>query len=92
MVMANALAVRIGALEQNDADQIVALLAQVGLPVRYRLNDPEAFYDHFFLDKKSQRGRLRFVLPDGAIGTHRIRDGISRDDLLSVLATFKGAS
>jgi 3-dehydroquinate synthase len=92
IVMANALAVRIGVLGAEDADRIAALLARAGLPVRYDVADPEAFYDRFFLDKKSRKGRLRFVLPDGAIGTHRIRDDIDRADVLAVLATFKGSA
>jgi 3-dehydroquinate synthase len=88
MVMANALAVRLGVLAPDEADRIERLLARNGLPTRYTIADVEAFYDHFFLDKKSHGGRIRFILPDGAIGTHRIRDDIDRDLLLEVLAGF----
>ncbi len=88
MVMANALAVRLGALSEEASERITRLLERNGLPTRYRVADPEAFYEHFFLDKKSRAGRIRFVLPDGAIGTHRIRDDIDRDVLLEVLRGF----
>ena len=88
MVMANALAVRLGALSEEASERITRLLERNGLPTHYTVADPEAFYEHFFLDKKSRAGRIRFVLPDGAIGTHRIRDDIDRESLLTVLATF----
>ncbi|WP_457608213.1 3-dehydroquinate synthase [Nitratifractor sp.] len=88
MVMANALAVRLGLLSRGEAEAIRELLERNGLPVHYRIEDPDAFYDHFFLDKKSAGGRVKFILPGGSIGTHTMRDDIDPEVVRDVLREF----
>ncbi|WP_456431131.1 3-dehydroquinate synthase [Nitratifractor sp.] len=90
MVMANELAVELGLLGRAEADRIRALLERYGLPVRYRVEDPEAFYEHFFLDKKTAGGKVKFILPGGSIGTHTMRDDVDPDLVRRVLARFGG--
>ncbi len=88
MVMANALAVEMRLLSSDAARAIVALLERNGLPTHYTVKDVDAFYEHFFLDKKSRAGRIRFVLPDGEIGTHRLEDAVDAQVVKQVLASF----
>jgi 3-dehydroquinate synthase len=88
MVMANELAVDLGLLSREEAERIRRLLERWKLPVRYPLKDPEEFYEHFFLDKKSSRGRIKFILPGGAIGTHLIRDDVPPERVKGVLERF----
>ena len=88
MVMANELAVELGLLSREEAERIRRLLERWKLPVHYPLQDPEEFYEHFFLDKKSSRGRIKFILPGGAIGSHLIRDDVPSGTVKRVLARF----
>ena len=91
MVMANALAVELDLLSSAEAEEIEALLKRNGLPTRYTVRDTEAFYNHFFLDKKSRAGAIRFVLPSGEIGTHTFRDAVDETHVKHVLAQFEDA-
>ena len=90
MVMANELAVRLGLLSRKEADEIRELLERYDLPVDYPVEDVDAFYEHFFLDKKSARGKIKFILPGGEIGTHVIRDDVDESLVKEVLASFGG--
>ena len=90
MVMANSLAVKLNLFEQDDANRVKALLEKNGLPTDYKIKDVDDFYEHFFLDKKSNRGKISFILPNGSIGTHIIRDDISEDIVKETLLEFKG--
>jgi 3-dehydroquinate synthase len=91
IVMANVLAVALGLLSQEEADAIHTLLEANGLPVTYDIKDIDAFYDHFYLDKKSDRGAITFVLPGGRIGTHARRKEIDAAVVKDALRTFGGA-
>jgi len=91
MVMANELAVELGLLSRKEAERIRGLLERWGLPTDYRIEDSEAFYRHFFLDKKSAGGRIKFILPGGEIGTHTMRDDIDKATILTVLKRFGAA-
>jgi 3-dehydroquinate synthase len=91
MVMADELAVELGLLSREEAERIRRLLEKWGLPVDYPVEDPDAFYDHFFLDKKSAGGKVKFILPGGGIGSHAMRDDIPRERVLRVLERFGGA-
>ena len=88
MVMANALAVRVGLLSQDEADEIKTLLEKYNLPTSYKIKDIESFYEKFFLDKKSIAGELKFILPNGAIGTHIIKKDINKELLMDTLKEF----
>ncbi len=91
MVMANTLAVELGLLPEREAQAIVQLLEHNGLPTTYPLADIDAFYDHFYLDKKSTNGAITFVLPDGGIGTHTRRNDIDEATVKRALRAFGGA-
>ena len=87
MVMANELAKRVGLLSDEEAKRIQRLLERYDLPTCYPIKDPEAFYSHFFLDKKSFDKKITFVLPKG-IGDFLITDEIEKEDILAVLREF----
>ncbi|BCD60197.1 MULTISPECIES: 3-dehydroquinate synthase [unclassified Nitratiruptor] len=88
MVMANELAVKTGLLSREDAEKIKNLLQRYNLPVCYEVKDPEDFYEHFFLDKKTQNDTIKFVLPKG-IGDFVITDTIKKDQIIDVLREFE---
>ncbi|MRI83034.1 MAG: 3-dehydroquinate synthase [Nitratiruptor sp.] len=87
MVMANNLAMRLGLLEPQEAEAIEDLLKRYDLPTRYKVANPEAFYQRFFLDKKSTNRQIAFVLPKG-IGDFTIKRGIDREDVMATLKEF----
>jgi 3-dehydroquinate synthase len=91
MVMANALAVELGLLAPGEAERIRKLLERWKLPVSYPVREAEAFYRHFFLDKKSAQGKIKFILPGGGIGSHAIRDDIDESTVVGVLRRFGAA-
>lgn len=87
MVMANALAVELGLLGQEEANSIKALLESADLPTRYVIKDVDDFYEHFFLDKKSAKGSIKFILPDG-MGNHKIISDVDENIVKKVLSMF----
>ncbi len=87
MVMANALAVRLGLMDEEEAYAVEALLRRYDLPTNYAIEDVEAFYARFYLDKKSANDTIAFVLPKG-IGDHTIRRDIDAETVKSVLRGF----
>ncbi len=88
IIMANALALELGLLEESEAHRVMNLLQNNGLPTAYLIKDVEQFYEHFFLDKKSNRGKIKFILPNGALGTHVMRDDIEANVVKKVLRRF----
>ncbi len=87
MVMANALAVELGMFTQDEADRVKLLLQKASLPTRYVIQDVDDFYEHFFLDKKSAKGSIKFILPQG-LGNHKIVSDVDVDIVKKVLRTF----
>jgi len=87
MVMANALAVKLNMMTQEEADLIKKLLEKYDIPTEYIIKDVEDFYEHFFLDKKSLDDKIKFILPVG-IGDVKMPDDISKEDVISVLKGF----
>lgn len=87
MVMANALAAELGLLGQEEADDVKALIQRAGLPTEYTIKDVDDFYEHFFLDKKSAKGSIKFILPDG-LGNHKMVSDIDEAVVKKVLCTF----
>ena len=87
IVMANALAVELGMMSQDEAEEVKALLQKASLPTNYTIKDVDNFYEHFFLDKKSAKGSIKFILPEG-IGNHKIISDISEDVVKKVLYSF----
>ncbi len=87
MCMANALAVKIGYMSQEDSNRVTALLEKYNIPTRYNIKDVEDFYEHFFLDKKSLDNKIKFIVPKG-IGDCEITANIQKDDVIEVLKGF----
>lgn len=87
MVMANALAVKVGLLTQEDAQRIKQLLEKYDIPTQYTIKDVEEFYEHFFLDKKSHNNQIKFILPKG-IGDCEITNTIDKETVIEVLKGF----
>jgi len=87
MVMANALAVRLGLMSESEAQEVQSLLERADLPTDYAICDVDDFYNHFFLDKKSANNRIKFILPEG-IGGHRIVQDLEESTVKSVLEMF----
>ncbi|WP_417333886.1 3-dehydroquinate synthase [Halarcobacter sp.] len=87
MVMANALACKIGYMSEEEALRVKKLLEKYDIPTDYKIEDVEDFYEHFFLDKKSLDNKIKFIVPKG-IGDCEITDEISKDDVIEVLKGF----
>ena len=87
MVMANELAVELGLFEREEADRVKRLLEEASLPTDYKIKDVDAFYDHFFLDKKSAKGSIKFILPNG-MGDHKIIQDVDEHIVKKVLRRF----
>ncbi len=89
MVMANALALELGLLSKQEADDIKELLVKNSLPIDFVIKDVEDFYEHFYLDKKSSKGSIAFILPNGSIGTHIIKKDIPKEIVIKALKQFE---
>lgn len=87
MVMANMLAVSLGLMTQEEANEVKLLLERASLPTTYKIKDVDAFYDHFLLDKKSAKGSIKFILPQG-IGGHKIVSDIDESQVKEILSQF----
>jgi len=87
MLMANALAVALGLLSEAEADAIKDFLVSASLPTEYEIKDIDSFYEHFFLDKKSSKGNIKFILPYG-IGEYKILSNVDEELVKEVLAQF----
>jgi len=63
------------------------LLERSSLPTDYVIKDVDAFYEHFFLDKKSANNAIKFILPKG-MGHHVMLNDIDEKIVKKVLAQF----
>ena len=88
MVMANALARRLGKLSGEQEEQIRKVLQKFALLIKFHVADADAFYELFFLDKKSENGKIKFILPDG-IGKFYASKEIAKDEVIAVLKEFE---
>ncbi len=89
MVMANELAINLGLLSRDEANDIKELLKKFDLPTNFDIDDVEEFYEHFYLDKKSANNKISFILPNGKIGSHIIKKDIPKDIVIKALNRFK---
>jgi len=87
MVMANALAVKLGLMSEDESGRIKNVLQKYKLPTTYKIQNSEKFYDAFFLDKKSSDASITFILPVG-IGGVKITDSVDKEMVLEVLESF----
>lgn len=84
MVMANETAVKMGFMNQDEADRVKKLLKKYSLPVNYSIKDSNSFYETFFLDKKSSDSSITFIIPNH-LGDVKILDNIDKGIIISVL-------
>ncbi len=89
MMMANELATRLGMMKSDEEMRIKQLLQKYELPVAYEISDVEAFYEAFFLDKKSSDAAITFIVPEH-IGGVQLRDDIDKDIVMDILKTYAG--
>ncbi|MDF1881408.1 3-dehydroquinate synthase [Sulfurimonas sp. MAG313] len=89
MMMANELASRLGMMKTDELMRIKKLLLKYDLPVAYDIVDIEAFYQAFFLDKKSLDSKITFIVPSH-IGGVELRSDIQKDIVMDVLGTYSG--
>lgn len=87
MVMANALAVKVGLMSEDDASRVKVLLEKYEIPTAYNIKDVEDFYEHFFLDKKSLDNKIKFILPKG-LGDCVITNEVDKNDVIEILKGF----
>lgn len=87
MIMANTLAVELGLFTEDEANLVKTVLEKSNLPTTYVIKDVDDFYEHFFLDKKSAKGSIKFILPNG-IGGHKMVADIDEDIVKKVLQKF----
>lgn len=87
MVMANELATRLGLMKTEELQRIKQLLVKYNLPISYAISDLDAFYQAFFLDKKSADSAITFIVPEH-IGGVELRSDVSKEIVMDVLKTF----
>lgn len=87
MVMANTLAVKLSLITKEQADVVKKALLQHKLPTDYGIANVDDFYDKFFLDKKTERGKIKFILPD-SIGSFKILSGVEESTVKEALKEF----
>lgn len=85
--MANDVSVKLGLLSSSEADRIKAVLERYTLPTSYTIVDVEDFYQHFFLDKKTDNAKIKFILAN-SLGGHLIKDDIAKADVIEILKAY----
>jgi 3-dehydroquinate synthase len=88
MMMANNLACEMGLMSTEEAVRVRAVLARYNLPLEYSIANVDAFYEAFFLDKKSGDDSITFVLPRG-IGDVEITHNIHAEMVKAVLRRYR---
>ena len=88
MNMANALAVKLGLMSEEQKARVAELLVRFDLPISYKVPNASSFYDAFLLDKKAENSAIKFILPRG-IGDYEIRKDVPRKLVMDVLREFE---
>lgn len=88
MNMANQLAVDLGILKQEESKRVEKILMKFNLPIHYKISDVNAFYEAFFMDKKTSQKKINFILID-SLGKGCICNNLSKDDILRTLGKFQ---
>lgn len=85
--MANELALKMNLLTQKELEAIKKVLQRYNLPTTYAIKDVKAFYEAFFLDKKSGDDEITFILPLG-IGDVLITNKVEFGTLMCLLNSY----
>jgi len=88
MVMANELSHELGYLSEEEAKEIKEVLKKYSLPVDFKIENKEEFYNHFFLDKKTFNNEIKFIIPQ-KIGKYKIVKNIDKEKIMKVLEKFE---
>ena len=88
MNMANRLSVRLGLMSEAQAEEIRQVLEKFDLPVSYKIENEYAFYEAFFMDKKTKGDKINFIIAD-KIGSAFIKNDVKKEDVLETLREFK---
>ena len=88
MNMANALAVKLGLMSEEQKARVAELLVKFDLPISYKVPNASSFYEAFFLDKKAENSAIKFILPRG-IGDYEIRKDVPCELVMDVLREFE---
>ncbi len=91
MVMANETSVALGLMSEDEALRVKRLLEKYNLETSYKIENPQSFYEAFFLDKKSSDANITFILPVG-IGGVSMPDDIAKELVISVLKRHSDTS
>ena len=87
MCMANDLAFKLGLMSQEDVKRVKDALKRFNIPTSYKIKDINAFYEDFFLDKKSLDDKIKFILPKG-LGDCIISSDVKKSDVMNVLKAY----
>ena len=87
IVMANDTAVALGWMSEAEAARVKALLERYELPTSYKIKDVDAFYETFYLDKKSADSAITFIIPK-SLGGVEITDKIDESLIKQVLGQY----
>src|SRR5574344_744453 len=85
--MANALSVKLGIMSKDEEERVKNLLQKYNIPTSFEIEDVEAFYELFVLDKKSSNNKIKFILAVG-IGECKISDEVSKESVIEILKGF----
>ncbi|CAA6812856.1 MAG: 3-dehydroquinate synthase (EC [uncultured Campylobacterales bacterium] len=87
MCMANKLAIELGLLSPTDNDTITNVLKKYNLPITYKIEDENLFYEDFFMDKKTLENKIKFILPN-SIGDNKIKNDIEKETIIKILKEY----
>jgi 3-dehydroquinate synthase len=87
MIAASRLAERFGRIDADVTERQRTLLARLGLPIQPGDWPVDSLLAAMRIDKKSQAGRLRFVLPT-RLGAVSLCEDANEDDVRAVLASM----
>lgn len=87
MVLAAALSCRLGMLQPSEEQRLASLLVRAGLPVRAPALGVDRYLELMQHDKKTEGGRLKFVLLAG-LGKAALRADVPGDELTELLDRF----
>ena len=87
MVMANDTAVALGWMNKDEAARVKALLERYELPISYKIEDVDTFYETFYLDKKSADSAITFIIPK-SLGGVEITNTIDESLIKQVLGQY----
>ena len=87
MVMANDTAVALGWMNKDEAARVKALLERYELPISYKVEDVDTFYETFYLDKKSADSAITFIIPK-SLGGVEITNTIDESLIKQVLGQY----